>query len=150
MSTDPVADSSRLSAVDVVLDALPREIRSDAVCFIRDVLLTAGGPVRRVGTLAHVCDISRRTLYRHVHDALGISPQRLMSLCLIAHAAVALREMPEESIAKVARRIGYRGGQFTLSNAMKRDLGVRPTQARAWTRDELVAAVRAAFGVVES
>lgn len=97
--------------------------------------------VTRAARLMYVC---RRTLTRHCKRAGLPRPSHILALGRILHATRLLRETGW-TLSRVAAATGW-PDPFSLSNAMHRLTGLRPTEARkrgliyvaeAWLRTEL-------------
>lgn len=86
--------------------------------------------VRSITQLARRLYTSRRTLGRQfaAHD-LPV-PSHWLQFARVLHVAVHLQREPH-AIFRIAMRMGYTDG-FTLSNQMKRLIGLRPTEVREY------------------
>jgi AraC-like DNA-binding protein len=84
--------------------------------------------VASISTLARRLYTSRRTLGRHLTGAGLPVPSHWLQFARLLHVAIQLQN-DNATIFRVAARTGYPDG-FTMSNQMKRLLGVRPTVVR--------------------
>ena len=82
-----------------------------------------------VASLASVVGVSRASLARRFHDAVGEPPMRYLTTWRLAMAADLLCE-PGATVGAVAQQVGY-GSPFALSAAFKREHGVSPQEHRA-------------------
>jgi AraC-like DNA-binding protein len=73
---------------------------------------------------------SRRTLGRHFSAAHLPVPSHWLQFARLLHITVQLQN-EKSAIFRIATRAGYPDG-FTMSNQMKRLIGYRPTDVRAW------------------
>ncbi|WHT21518.1 AraC family transcriptional regulator [Crossiella sp. CA-258035] len=81
-----------------------------------------------VATLAAEVGVSRATLARRFTDLVGEPPLTYLTGWRMALAADLLRD-PDETVARVAKRVGYADG-FAFSSAFKRTRGVSPSVHR--------------------
>ncbi|MFF2787831.1 AraC family transcriptional regulator [Streptomyces sp. NPDC058049] len=84
--------------------------------------------------LAAQAGVSRPTLARRFTSLVGRPPMAYLTWWRLSLAAAALRES-EESLAAVARRVGY-GSPYALSHAFSREFGTTPGRYRAQGRPE--------------
>ena len=73
---------------------------------------------------------SRRTLGRHFAVARLPVPSHWLQFARLLHITVQLQN-DRSAVFRIATRAGYPDG-FTMSNQMKRLIGYRPTEVRAW------------------
>jgi AraC-like DNA-binding protein len=73
---------------------------------------------------------SRRTLGRHFATAHLPVPSHWLQFARLLHITVQLQN-DRSAVFRIATRAGYPDG-FTMSNQMKRLIGYRPTDVRAW------------------
>jgi AraC-like DNA-binding protein len=83
-----------------------------------------------VTRLARRMYTSRRTLGRHFAAAHLPVPSHWLQFARLLHVAVQLQN-ETSAVFRIATRAGYPDG-FTMSNQMKRMIGHRPTEVRAW------------------
>ncbi|MCK2240442.1 MULTISPECIES: AraC family transcriptional regulator [unclassified Crossiella] len=81
-----------------------------------------------VAALAGEVGVSRATLARRFTELVGEPPLTYLTGWRMALAADLLRD-PDETVARVARRVGYADG-FAFSSAFKRTRGVSPSVHR--------------------
>jgi len=93
-------------------------------------LLSEGAHVRSVTGLARRIGTSRRTLGRRMERWALPSPSRWVQFSRLLHVCLQLQR-PGVSVARAASACGY-PDPFTLSNQMKRVLGLRPSEARCY------------------
>lgn len=96
----------------------------DYVCQIFDL----APRVRSVSKLSSMLCMSRRTLGRHFAVAGLPVPSHWLQFARLLHAAFHLQRNGP-SVFHVACKLGYPDG-FTMSNQMKRILGLRPSEIR--------------------
>ncbi len=84
--------------------------------------------VRSVSRLSSMLCMSRRTLGRHFAAAGLPVPSHWLQFARLLHAVFQLQRKGR-SVFQVACKLGYPDG-FTMSNQMKRVLGLRPSEVR--------------------
>jgi AraC-like DNA-binding protein len=82
-----------------------------------------------IARLARRLYLSRRTLGRHFADAGLPVPSHWLQFARLLHVSINLQN-ETTAVFRIAARAGYPDG-FTMSNQMKRLIGVRPTEVRA-------------------
>lgn len=154
----PMAARGTLSALRTLLAAPPRSLPVSVADYLGDAgLVEDDGTRHRIVTifakaphtssieaLARATAQSRRSLGRHFHDRGLPVPSHWLQFARLLHVAIQLQNT-RASIHRVSGRFGYPDG-FTLSNAMKRLTGYRPSFVRehlgwewivaAWLREE--------------
>jgi AraC-like DNA-binding protein len=91
-------------------------------------ILELSGEVQSITTLAKRMYTSRRSLGRHFAlDGLPV-PSHWLQFGRLLHACLLL-QADDTAIFRIAHRLKYPDG-FTMSNQMKRVIGVRPSQVR--------------------
>ncbi|MEJ2187093.1 MAG: helix-turn-helix domain-containing protein [Gemmatimonadota bacterium] len=91
-------------------------------------IFDAAPQVRSVSKLSSMLCMSRRTLGRHFATAGLPVPSHWLQFARLLHAVFQLQHNGP-SVFHVACRLGYPDG-FTMSNQMKRVLGIRPSEIR--------------------
>lgn len=91
-------------------------------------ILELAPETRTITQLAKQLYTSRRTLGRQFAGAGLPVPSHWLQFARVLHVALHLQREPH-AIFRVAMRMGYPDG-FTLSNQMKRLIGLRPTEVR--------------------
>ena len=86
-----------------------------------------------LATLARETRVSRATLARRFTDVVGQPPIEFLTHWRMALAADLILD-PQETVASVARTVGYRS-PYALSIAFKRVRGISPHQHRTASRD---------------
>jgi AraC-like DNA-binding protein len=91
-------------------------------------ILELSSEVQSISALARRMYTSRRTLGRHfAADGLPV-PSHCLQFARLLHVVLRLQS-DDSAIFRIAHRAKYPDG-FTLSNQMKRILGIRPTEVR--------------------
>src|SRR5690606_23081172 len=86
--------------------------------------------IQSVSQLAKRLYTSRRTLGRQFAGADLPVPSHWLGFARVLHVALHLQREPQ-AIVRIAMNMGYPDG-FTLSNQMKRLIGMRPTELRGY------------------
>jgi AraC-like DNA-binding protein len=95
-----------------------------------------------VTRLARAVGLSRAAFARRFSAATGESPLRYLAELRLALAATSL-EAGDESLAELARRVGY-ASEFAFSRAFKRRYGVAPGTYRRGHRTPVTTCLLAA------
>jgi len=91
-------------------------------------ILSAAPEITSVSKLARRLYTSRRTLGRHFAAAGLPVPSHWLQFARLIYAVVMLHDA-QAPISRIATRAGYPDG-FTMSNQMKRLIGIRPSEVR--------------------
>jgi transcriptional regulator GlxA family with amidase domain len=86
--------------------------------------------ISSVTRLARRMYTSRRTLGRHFAISGVPVPSHWLQFARLLHITILLQN-ESSAVFRIATRAGYPDG-FTMSNQMKRLIGHRPTEVRAW------------------
>jgi len=123
-----LATHGRPLALEVTEYLLRRGLIPDAALAAVKQVLELAGSTRSITALCRRMYLSRRTLGRHF-ELQGIPvPSHWLQMGRLLHVAARLQR--ERATAfRAAVGVGYPDG-FTMSNQMKRLLGVRPTEVR--------------------
>ncbi len=119
---------SRLSALEC---RVPPSMLTEALALIHN----AAGQVR-VNDIAGQFQTTERTVGRHFHQGLGLSPKQYISILRLRQASLALHDHTA-TVADVAAMYGY-SDQAHLTRAFKTGLGVTPVQARRCFGQEIL------------
>lgn len=154
----PGAGRGMMNALRSLLAAPPVALPSSVADYLEDLgavdssatrerietIFSAAPNTRSIESLARQMCQSRRTLGRHFHERGLPVPSHWLQFARALHVALQLQNT-NLSIGRVAARFGYPDG-FTMSNAMKRLTGFRPSFVRehlgwewileAWWREE--------------
>lgn len=124
MSVPPVA------LAEAVATYLTRRelLRADKIRAEVEQVLHHSGQLTSVADLARHMYLSRRTLGRHFARAGLPVPSHWLQFGRLLRVALMLQR-DSASVGRIALRANYPDG-FTLSNQMKRLIGVRPTEVR--------------------
>ncbi|MBD8658268.1 helix-turn-helix domain-containing protein [Oxalobacteraceae sp. CFBP 13730] len=79
-----------------------------------------------VGQMASGCALSERSLYRKLHQEVGLTPAQLLARLRLEHAC-SLLEQPGMMVKQAARQSGY-GTEYNLRRAFIMHLGVLPSE----------------------
>lgn len=79
-----------------------------------------------VGEMAGACALSARSLYRKLHEEVGLTPAQLLARLRLERACLLL-ERPGMLVKQVARDSGY-GSEYNLRRAFAAQLGVLPSE----------------------
>jgi len=120
------------SLSDTIVRYLTRRGVIDSEAIAKEIrrIFELAPEVRSVTRLARRMYTSRRTLGRHFALHGLPVPSHWLQFARLLHVAIQLQN--ESSAAfRIATRSGYPDG-FTMSNQMKRMIGYRPREVRAW------------------
>lgn len=138
----PRAFRSSMTALRVLLAAPPQSLPHAVADHLEDVgiitdvstrervttIFTSAPHTRSIDRLSRALAQSRRSLGRHFSERGLPVPSHWLQFARLLHVAVQLQNT-RTSIHRVSGRFGYTDG-FTLSNAMKRLTGFRPSFIR--------------------
>jgi transcriptional regulator GlxA family with amidase domain len=79
-----------------------------------------------VSQMANACALSERSLYRKLHQEVGLTPAQLLARLRLENAC-ALLEQPGMTVKQAARQSGY-GTEYNLRRAFAAHLGVLPSE----------------------
>ncbi|HSH44270.1 MAG TPA: AraC family transcriptional regulator [Longimicrobiales bacterium] len=137
----PGVGRGMMRALRTLLAAPPATLHTAAADYLEDIGAITPESRERVETIfanapntssiealaRHLCQ-SRRTLGRYFHDRDLPVPSHWLQFARSLHVAIQLQNT-RQNIGRVAARFGYPDG-FTMSNAMKRLTGFRPSFVR--------------------
>ncbi|HSM36801.1 MAG TPA: AraC family transcriptional regulator [Longimicrobiales bacterium] len=94
-------------------------------------ILELSPTTRSISALSRRMYTSRRTLGRVFSSAGLPAPSHWLQFGRLMHVVVQIQNSGDTAIHRIALRAAYPDG-FTMSNQMKRLLGVRPSDVRVW------------------
>lgn len=139
----PGTEVASAQNVQLLLSTPPRNLPTALARYLSGRGLLPQSPVRReiehvlhsapaasnVSALARRLFTSRRTLGRHFAAAGLPVPSHWLQFARLMHAATMLQKNQRMPMSRISSHLGY-PDPFTMSNQMKRLLGLRPSDAR--------------------
>ncbi|MGP6174086.1 helix-turn-helix domain-containing protein [Corynebacterium sp. A21] len=124
---DRLLDIVTLRALETV-PAVPGGITDPGINAAVAVIWETPAQKWTVAQLADIARMSRSAFAVAFREALGDTPASYLTSLRLALASDALRDT-DSSLDQIAREVGYSTG-FALSEAFRRELGIRPSELR--------------------